>query len=182
MQWLKKTLKLGSPLHQSIQFGFEFPISHEVVALDFEYLSHIPHFFKLWKCVKYSQWNINLALTWSWCSLCDSLLMWCMSQGRGPCHYSRRGGREEKRAVLIPRAAVLLWDHDQAVFVFTVGSQSGKGRLFVYLCVCVCVCSVLGVALQTCWDRDRVENDGWCPCLIWSEEACHVFSLKIPLY
>lgn len=52
----------------------------------------------------------------------------------------RRGCPGEKRAVLIPRTAVLLSYHDQAVFVF------GMGRdifVFVYLCVSVCLCKCM---------------------------------------
>lgn len=44
--------------------------------------------------------------------------------------------QRRKRAVLIPRTAVLLWYYDQAVFVFEVRRAV---FVFVYLCVCVCV-------------------------------------------
>lgn len=90
--------------------------------------------------MKCSQWKANRVLTQTRCSSCDSLLMWWMSRGRGPCHYSFRGGGEglqEKKALLIPTTAVLLWYHDQAVFVFRVGRDI---FVFVYLCECVCVC------------------------------------------
>lgn len=133
--------------------------------------------------MKCSQWNVNLALTWTRCSLCDSLLMWCMSQGRGPCHYSLRGGGEgvqEKKADLIPTTAVLLWYHDQAVFVFRVGRDI---FVFVYLCVCVCLCIGMcfgvcrGFALQTCWYRDGDRKEGGWPCLIWHEVKRHEVGL-----
>lgn len=45
-------------------------------------------------------------------------------------------GLREKKALLIPTTAVLLWYHDQAVFVFRVGRDI---FVFVYLCECVCV-------------------------------------------
>lgn len=38
--------------------------------------------------MKCSQWNVNQALTWTRCPVCDSPLMWCMLQGKGPCRYS----------------------------------------------------------------------------------------------
>lgn len=62
--------------------------------------------------------------------------------GRGQSTMSlfwEKRQRGEKRAVLIPWTAVLLWLHDRAVFVFSVGGG--------HLCVCVfiCVCRSVGV-------------------------------------
>lgn len=68
-------------------------------------------------------------------------LLW--DRGRG-------GGLNKKPASWVPRMAVLLWHCDEAVFVFTVGSQTGEESVFMchleYLC-----CG--GVALQTSWYR-----------------------------
>lgn len=47
---------------------------------------------------KCSQWNTNLALTQTQWALCDSFLMWCVSQASGPCHYSLSRGVEEKNS------------------------------------------------------------------------------------
>lgn len=60
-------------------------------------MSQMTLVFTLTVC-KCSQWNTNLALTQTQWALCDSFLMWCVSQASGPCHYSPSRGVEEKNS------------------------------------------------------------------------------------
>lgn len=109
----------------------------EVAILNFGNASHIPHILTVRMCEMFPvkrKPGINLDTVF----LCDSLLMWCMSQGRGPCHYSLRGGGEvvqEKKAS--PNS------HDGLLVVISCAScvcvQSREGHLCVCVFICVCL-------------------------------------------
>lgn len=85
---------------------------------------------------KCSQWNTNLALTQTQWALCDSFLMWCVSQASGPCHYSPSRGVEEKNNSF--------YRHNGYLMVI-----SWTNAALVYLCVILlCVIGIIHICLS----------------------------------